>query len=499
MKKVLNKLIKHSTLCVLTLVLIALGGYNAKADEIRVGVSPTVLDRIEILPGKEYVGEIEVGNNSILSGDNSDKIFTKVHLNASTKETKYSNLSEEDKDRLLASRWITFDANDFLLSTAQTKKLKFKLDVPKTIEAGEYIASINVSSALVDVDGNTTTQFGISFVPTVAIPVIINVLDGATEKSILVEKYEISKFDMSDSLEKQNTKELIMGLITPTAGIKERWYNFLYRPLKMVGTKDGKEYIKYDIPKEKLVYLKEVIAKDKDSLSNSKYVSLPDNFDTSKVIAGISFENKTINLIDSENKEYKLTCANEEAVIDLRNRITNLYAKFKDAIDSKSMTFTWKYFEDNIQVNPTLGKGNVNLYVKYLIKNTGTKTLMPKGTLSIYGADESKRASVDYSNTVILPNSETPVIASVKYTSSNLGPGKYSIISNLNIAEGKSEEPYIEYFEIVNVRPYIIIGICVGIVLTLGIFIFSIRCLIKSLLRNRRNKLQKSEKVESAI
>jgi hypothetical protein len=479
--------IKRIFLAVLTIIIILFCRLTtAKADEIRIGVTPMYFNNIDLKKGQSTDLNLSVLNNSIFAEakDSSKRELYSYEVNIKPidKESeKYKNLSEEEKGKVLASKWITLNSSDFKLVPEESNNIAVNIKVPQDATVGEHIAILNITRIPINNSINGISM-NINIAFTVQVPIFINVLGegvGVSQQSL---SCKIEEFDMSDELESTSISDLLTGLIKIDSGLKDRWSKFLYNPIKIKYGAGEDERIIYDIPKAVKVTLRNTITTDKNKKGDTKYVIFPNNLKDSDPINKFDF-NKNQIIIYSGKNTYPIDFPNETIVNSIKEQINNLASSISGVPNVK-------WFLDTIKVSKRVNQTEVRLYATYTIKNTGNRTIIPSGTLDIFNENNTKVDSINYGSVIVTPNDTKKIIGTLIYDPSKYSDGEYHISSKIVPYENAKTITAESKFKIEKIRIFIILGMITVII----VILIMIGIVIKNILK-KKSKREKKELV----
>lgn len=481
------------------LILITSIPMTAFADEVRFGVSPSFKNNIQMEKNKPITYEFRVSNTSILTkatdaaGDlikQKDYTFT-IHLSAGDllmEEPQYKNLTEDEKNQILPSRWISFDKDSFEIQPDKQVTFKGTIEIPENADPGEHVILIRVTRDLlkgVETSGDKNVNISVS--PTIEVPVFVSVLGENGDG--LEYDYKIKDMGVTDGIQVTPLKGIIRGLFVFDSGWKNRFYDLLYKPYKI----SYSDKIIYDIPSPQKTTLTEVSVTDRALKDAMKYVVIPADMPMETKVDRLSFD-KNLMRIASGELEYTIEFPNEAIANDVKMQVTSLAAQIK-------LTPTVQTIFDNVSMNKNVAYADIKFYINYTIENTGTKTIVPSGTLEIFNVNNQKVDVSMYQYTIIMPKLERQIYGEIKYDPIKLLPGEYTIQSAIVPYEGAT--PIVEKSTIVikNMRVLIWVGMGLTALLSLVLAIVVLRLLVLLLMSKlgKRDMLKSKKKMNAQL
>ncbi|MDT8718245.1 hypothetical protein IAI10_16380 [Clostridium sp. 19966] len=435
-------------------LMVIIPSYVAKADTLKLGASPTIINNLKIEKGKSLDSEITIANESEFSkaeGQNGiDKYSYKVHLEAIENTNKFNNIQDSSRNNVMASKWINFKENDISLAPGEEKSIKFTVNVPENVDIGEYKPIINITEVPIE---KSSAKVNINLSSLLQVPVFIDVQDPILKTDGLKESYEIKDFIVTDDLKDSQS---FISLITKS---------FSNDAIKL---KRGDKTI-YDVFRNEKISLNNVITNDKSKLSDSKYILIPAALSQSSLIDRIDFSEKNLIIVSDGNK-YTIETPSTDFADNLKSQITKLST---ESTEKPSIGLLF----GELKVNKNKSSQEHDLFFKYTIKNTGTKTIIPNGKLNIVD-NGNIEGQVLYSSTVISPGETKDVIACLDYSNMSIDNKDYNIQSIIVPYEGANPIILANSITFMGIRKYIILGVLLvaaAVILTVVFFIRKIR------------------------
>ena len=464
---------------------------NVNADTLKIGAAPMVFTDEKIEKGQTRQFEIKIANTSefakSLGQSGIDNYTYKVHIEPTEKDlSKYNNISEEQKNLVMASKWVSVENNDFILKPGDMQTVKFLVKVPEKANIGEYLTVLNIE----EVPNNINkSNINVNVSSVLQVPLFIDVADPSTKSTGLKENYKIEGFSVSDSLEQTSLLKTFEGLI-PFINYDwlNNWKDLASKPYKFSFNFMGTQHIIYDIPKINKSSLEDLLTNDKSKLSDKKYIYVKDKLPLSDLVEKIDFDKNTIIIDDSSNgKQYNIVTPN----INICQEIVNQISEFSTTCTTKP---TVSELLNNVSLNSSKSEAQNELYLNYKIKNTGTEAMVPKGALLIKKGNEVVD-NIQYSSSVIMPGQTQNIIGQLDYSQDTFtaGNNSYSIQSAILPFDGSSLIYKNDTITLIHVRFLIYILFVVLFLLIIFLMSFSIRKLVKKI------KIHKSEKILSSV
>lgn len=476
--------IKKLLSCVFLVLFFQITNFSSvKAEELKIGVYPSFF-KDTINQGFEKTFQLTVVNNSN-NVNNKDAKQVSIHLEVNDiglDLTKYEGLSEEDRKKIFASSWVTFDKNDFLLDSGKSTKVQVTVRVPEDSDLGERVVGVYASSSF----ANTSQSVGVQtlVVPKIQIPLIFSVLDKQGGDINLDVGAEIEDFTMSDRSDSNSLSDLIKGMLIPSHSWKTNIDTLLHKPLKISYKLNGQNNIIYDIIKTKKVPLKEVLSSS--TLTATRYISVSEDITSNLVlnVDNVSFKDNEV-LIKMGDKVLSLKSQNASVITDIRNQVNILANDTKPTLD---------WLLTTIKVSSIDSTDDINLYANCTIVNTGNVTLVPTGVIEVYDENNAFVTKETYNYTLIKPNTSGNLYATLLYDPIKMRNGNYTVKSTIVPYTNAKPEISMTQIKISNIRAYILMGVAIFYLGILSLITFSLRKLFKKHLQNKaKEKLKRKQ------
>lgn len=466
---------------------------QAKADEITLGVSPSIFKDVKIKRGDKMKFTVNVINNSTFpKKDMSVKynLYT-FDVNGKVKsDIKGDKLTKEENKQINPQTWVSLSKNSFKLRPGEGQDVDINIDVPSNANIGENIVIVSITRNIVKgVEDKKNTVL----IPELKIPIYLTVLDEKgnfnAKPSYKIGDSDIStdKFKLNDKAE-NGFKDIATDILKFIASfftfdidkIKDNIDMLLYKSYKI----NFKGQILYDISFDNKTTLNNVYTSG--NINDRKYIYVPKDIDLSKKIKKIETGDTNLMITLEDGKSVDMNFKSAEMLADVKEQVNVL-------MNNMQYSSTLEWLMSKIRVTKNIKFDNTKVYFLTNISNTGNVTLFPQGNLEVINGNNKVIDRVLLQETVV-PVGENKNLTGTILLDNKYTKGSYSVKGVVYVVKDEKPKDYNFDFQIVSYRKYIIASAIISVLLTFGGIFFGI---YKALKFRKKLKLKKAKQLNN--